>query len=165
MKNFKLTAPWIEFINKLKAMFGQDPEIKIVYDDDTAEVRLLVSNSMKAEALTKLLPDHKTFGNFCLAVTVVPADKDNDEPRSLLLTAFAGNPVFREINTVSEGSFNAVYALFEKEVVQYYNDNLGDPAGMNHTLYQTIAKDIFVEMPGVFFTTEIIPDYSDVCED
>ena len=37
------------------------------------------------------------------------------------------------------------YVVFEKEVVQYWNDNLGDINGLRSTLYQDLAKEIFAD--------------------
>lgn len=152
MKSTKWSAPWFQYVQKLRAMFGKDPDISIVHNEGNQEVTLLVTNPQKADALMQLLPAEKEFGNVTLKITVKPAN-DVDPVRGLLLTAFAGSPVLREINVVSECPFAATYAMFKKEVVDYYSDNMSDPEGMSHTLYQDIAKDIFVDLPGVFFST------------
>ena len=46
------------------------------------------------------------------------------------------------------------YVVLKKEVVQFFNDNLNDIHGLETTLYQTIAKDVF-DGTGVFFCTDI----------
>ena len=45
------------------------------------------------------------------------------------------------------------YVVFVKEVVQYFNDDLGDANGVCSTLYQDIAKRLFTSTEGVFFCT------------
>ena len=47
------------------------------------------------------------------------------------------------------------YVVFVNEVVQYFNDDLGDVYGQCSTLYQEIAKDVFGETEGVFFCTDV----------
>ena len=46
------------------------------------------------------------------------------------------------------------YVVFKKEVVQYFNDSLGDIHGVCSTLMQDIAKDIFEDTEGVYFCTD-----------
>lgn len=48
------------------------------------------------------------------------------------------------------------YVVFEKEVVQYWNDNLADYNGLTSTLYQDLAKEIFEDanLDGVYFCTD-----------
>jgi len=46
------------------------------------------------------------------------------------------------------------YVVFRNEVVQFFNDEMGDPNGLKSTLYQDIAKDVFADKDGIFFCTE-----------
>ena len=114
---------------------------------------MYVENGVKADALTKILPAEKEFGNIKLNIQVIPAN----ETQSLAMiyrNALNGNPVFdkvKEVKVADGAKFN--YVTFAKEVVQYYNDNMGDPNGLNSTLYQEIAKDLFNTEPGMFYCT------------
>ena len=47
-----------------------------------------------------------------------------------------------------------VYVMFKPEVVQYWDDNLGDPHGNISTLAQEIARDVFEDGNGVYFSTD-----------
>lgn len=147
-----LLSPWARYANKLRAMFGHDPDIEIGFNNDDATVTVYVSNQLKAEALARLLPVTKTFGNVEMKIIVIPENKDEDY-KSLLLTALAGNPVLHSI-IGGRTEFDMQYAVFAKEVVQYYDDNLGDPNGLTSTLYQDLAKDLFENVKGIYFTTD-----------
>jgi hypothetical protein len=46
------------------------------------------------------------------------------------------------------------YVIFKKEVVQYYDDNLGDAHGNRTTLYEQIANQIFEDREGIYFCTD-----------
>ena len=44
------------------------------------------------------------------------------------------------------------FAVFAKEVVQYYNDDLTDINGLKSTLYEDIARDVF-DIDGINYCT------------
>lgn len=153
--NLKLSPPWAEFYHKIEALFGKDPDIKVVYDEDELEVKLFVEKPEKAEALTKILPTEKFFGGVCLKITVVPADTNKEETlSSIYKTAFEGNPVLDSIVDVDMFATTLSYVIFKKEVVQYYNDNLADAHGVTSTLYENIARDVFGNTNGIYYCTD-----------
>ena len=148
----KLSPPWITFMHEIVALFNQDPDIDIKCDEEEPRIKLYVKGAGKAEALTKLLPTDKEFGNVILKIEVIPANEE-DKPSDLIRRAFEGNPVLEQVVSVPGpyGTFN--YALFKKEVVQFYNDQMDDVCGNKNTLYQEIAKDVFNQQDGVYFCT------------
>ena len=145
----KLSAPWVTFVRQVKALFGKDPQIKIVYDEDNMCLDLLVDDEPKREALKQLLPDHKDFGNVSLRIRVLPSTGTGySSPEALLRTAFKGNPVFFDADTVEPDAYKSfTYISFANETVQLWNDNLSDPHGITTTLYQDIAKEV-LDLPG-----------------
>lgn len=158
MAKLKLQSPWIQFYDEIEVFFKEDPEVLVIYDEDEYEIRLYVDDPQKAEALTNVLPSEKQYGNITLKVTVIPSNDTavGDIPiiKSDILQALSGNPIVEDFKVVT-GIFanDIVYVVFRKEVVQYFNDNLGDANGNCSTLYQDIAKRIFNEIPGVYFCT------------
>lgn len=157
MEKLKLSPPWQTYVSELEALFGKDPDIQVIYDDEEKIVKLYVDNSRKAEALAKLLPVEKEFGNVVLNIAVIPANDENEDEVSLLAKAFEGNPALADIKTVDSmlGSFN--FVIFKKEVVQFYNDQLDDINGNKSTLYQEIAKDVLCTGPNIHYCTESDP--------
>ena len=156
--NYGIASPWVQHVNKMKAMFANDPEVKVSYDNDDCEVKLYVDNAIKADALRRLLPTEKTFGTVTLKITIIPAN----ESQSLSMVyrnALNGNEAFNFIQTVEGIMSNPItYVVFAKDVVQFYNDNLGDIYGNTTTLYQEIAKDIFEKDEGIFFCTDNVSE-------
>ena len=150
----KLSSPWVEFYREIEALFAQDDEVKVVYDEEKNEVKLYVENARKADALTQLLPAEKTFGNVMLKITVIPANDLEVSKADLIAEAFDGNPALSYVQHVDAviGAFD--YAVFQNKVVQFFDDNLSDINGNKSTLYQDIAKDVFGTDAGVFFCTE-----------
>lgn len=150
----KLSPPWITFYNKIEALFEQDPEVKIVYDDEKKEVKLYVDNSRKADALSQILPTEKTFGNITMKIIVIPANSDLTTKIDLFAEAFDGNPALRYVQHVDAviGAFD--YAVFQNKVVQFFNDDMSDINGICSTLYEDIARDVFGPNTGMFFCTE-----------
>ena len=155
MDKVNLSAPWYTFVHELTALFGEDPDIKIIFDSDAYEVKLFVENQRKADALMQLLPEEKDFGNVKLKVMVVPADNQEDPIVTAMSAAFEGNPVLNDIRTISSviGTFN--YAVFRKEVVQFYNDQLDDLHGNKSMLFQEIARDVLGDHVGIFYCTDV----------
>ena len=154
MDKMKMSPPWIQYCNMIDAMFGLDPDIKVMINDDGRNVKLFVDNPKKADAISQLLPHEKVIGNETVRIEVIPGDEQIK--RDLLFeTAFAGNPAFSYAKTVDEVFTNPItYVVFAKKVVQYWNDNLGDVNGNISTLYQNIARDLFENCDGVCFCTD-----------
>ena len=151
-ENIKLSAPWVQFFREIEALFERDPEIKVIYKDDEVAIKLYVENHDKAEALEQLLPSEKIFGDVIVKICVIPSNDHLRTELDLLEVAFKGNPVFEYAEAVETpyGTFN--YAIFKKEVIQYFNDNIGDINGKKSTLSEDIARDVF-ETTNVHYCT------------
>ena len=153
MENVKLSAPWKILWKKMTALFGEDPDIELLYNDGDKVITLRVQNSSKADALAKILPAEKSFGNVTVRINVVPAN-DEDAAISVYQKAFDGNPAFSYAEEVEAAGFKATYVVFEKEVVQIPADNLGDINGNISALFQDIANEVIANHNGVFFCTD-----------
>ena len=144
--NQKLSPPWINYVREISVLFGNDPDIDVSYDNDTYTVKLLVANPVKADAISKLLPTEKEFGNVILKIEVVPGNEEMTEAQ-LYSIAFSNNPVFSFSQEVRPQGIETpiTYIVFKKEVVQYFNDDLTDLYGNRTTLLHEIAKDVLPE--------------------
>ena len=149
-----VASPWVTFARKIYMLFAEDPDVRCEWNNEDLEMKIFVENPIKAEALDRLLPDTKQFGNVTMTITIIPAN-DNISKTDLFKTAFAGNPAVSYVESVDAYGQTFNYVVFEKEVVQYYNDNMGDLHGVESTLYQDIAKEVFEDCPGIFFCTDI----------
>lgn len=155
-KKTKLAPPWVDYANKFDQMFGKDPQIHIEFDDAHCKLKVRVESQKKYEALRELLPDHVTFGNVTMLIDLIPSNTmtGTSDIARLFADAFEDNPVLEDIIEIPGVFTNKLtYIVFKKEVVQYWGDNLGDPHGLVSTLYQNIAKDIFVGLDGVNYCT------------
>ena len=153
----RLSSPWEIYHKQIVALFEQDSEIKVTFDEESYELKLFVNNSCKADALAKLLPSEKTFGNVVVKISVVPANDGKEETKaSLIEEAFSGNPALRYIYNAQTPFGEFDYVVFEARVVQYFNDDMRDLNGNKTTLYQELAKDIIGEEPNLCFCTEAL---------
>ena len=148
-----LCSPWVDFYKKVDTLFKKDPEVKVDFDQDNYTVKLYVDNAIKADALTKLLPAEKEFGNVVLKIEVVPADNSEESRIDLFRKAFNGNPAVDAITTA--GPIGYDFVIFAKEVVQYYNDDLADAYGYRSTLYQELALEVFGIEDNVLYSTTV----------
>lgn len=149
----KLSTPWCTYYEEMKAMFGKDPDITIQYDDEEKVITLRVADSAKADALSMILPMEKVFGNVTVQVKVVPANTLKTRVDAYT-AAFRNNPVLSYIQTVESPFGRFSFAVFAKEVVQFYNDDISDLNGLESTLYEDIARDIFEGESSMLFCTD-----------
>lgn len=154
MAEVKLASPWVLYERKLEALLGEDPDIHIDFDEDENEIFVKVDNPTKAAALDELLPAVVDFGNVELFITVVPANPSYTVA-DLYRIAFTGNPAFDFVETAEgDNVFSANYCVFKNKVVQYRADDLSSYYGVQSTLYEDIADEIFEgNHDGVYFCT------------
>lgn len=157
MEKVKLSPPWDEYARKLSVLFEQDKEITIEYKERENKISIWVDNTDKYEAMKKLIPFEMDFGGHKLEIEIIPADaveaeKDN---RYYLKRLFRGNGAVADIQDAEIGAAEVTYIEFEKEVVQFWNDNLADLHGIKSTLMEDIARDIMPETTNVFYGTDV----------
>lgn len=161
MDKLGLVSPWVDYYRKLEALFSEDPGVKVLLNNKHPEIKILVEDGAKAEALQELLPMNVTYGNVNVAITVVPANGPvlGEGRIDKIQKAFEGNEALAGICSV-EGIFaNPMnYVVFKPKVVQYFNDDLSDAHGIRSTLYQELAKEVFGEDGGVFFCTDVVAE-------
>lgn len=154
-----LSPPWVEYFNKLETFFEKDNDITVQLFEEEEEkiIKLFIEEEKKAEALEKLLPKEKVFGNVKVKVSVIPANEE-ESCATLFREALDGNEAVSFIETVPSPFGSAfTFVVFEKEVAQYWNDNMADYNGMTSTLYQELAKEIFsdTKFDGLYFCTDV----------
>lgn len=160
MSKLKLASPWATCFRQFKAFFQKDPDVRVIFDEDTPSIKIYAEDKTKAEALAYLIPTSKQFGNVTLQITIIPANGASinngtyTSIRSAIVDALKCNKAVVGLQPVESAGFSALYVLFAREVVSYFNDNLGDLNGMTSTLYQDLANEIFQNHNGVFFCTE-----------
>lgn len=174
MSIVNLSAPWIEYYRKLESMFEGDNNVKVVYDAQNMRCDLFVDGEDKAKALTKLLKPSVEFGSVTMPVIVQPANEISElygnktysyrkpyPSRPLApyaddihYQAFIGNASMNFIEyAYGPGGAVFTYVIFAPKVVQYFNDDTSSYYGLKTTLYEDIAREIFIEEPGVFYCT------------
>ena len=153
----KLSAPWQTYYKELSLLFEHDDEVRIIYDTDDQIINIYVDNAVKAEAMAAALPAVKQFGSVELEINIIPSNRVNMLKASKgmgFVDLFKGNSIVDDVVVVDGIMTNPItYVIFKKEVVQYFNDDLGDAHGVCTTLYQDIAKRVFEDQEGVFFCT------------
>lgn len=163
MARIQLSPPWCIYVDELTQMFKYDEQVHVVFDEEHYTVKLYVDDTEKAEALSLILPSEKIFGKISLIINVVYPNGVKTTPfadnYSIYSAAFKGNKAVNFIKKIEGIIMNgATYVVFRNEVVQYFNDDIGDIYGQCSTLFQEIAKNIFCAHDGVYFCTDIGPN-------
>jgi hypothetical protein len=151
-KQAKVSPPWFTYYKKVAELFKRDDEVIPVYNDENKKLTLNVKNYEKAQALRRLIPETKTFGNVTVDIEIKYAE-DGKSMDETFRAAFKNNPAFKYTFTFETSTNPIMYVVFEKSVVQYWNDDMSDPNGITSTLYENIADDV-LEAPGVIYSTE-----------
>lgn len=161
-KMVSLSPPWITKAKELEALFGVDPDIDVKYNDEVKEVIIESVNTFKIMALQKILVPSVTFGNVTLTIKCLVKDNAGDDVTSLIKTAFAGNPHFSQVITAATPYGDQTYALFKKEVIQFYNDDTSDYYGNWNGLAEDILREVVNENIRVNIGTETEPDFDSI---
>lgn len=163
MAKVKLSPPWDIYHQELVAFFKYDEEVHILYDEEEKHIKVYVDNDVKAGALESLLKPEVNFGNVMLTVEVIRPNvrevPSTTDVKNNLINGLKNNDACSFV-AFARGIFTnpLAYVVFKPEVVQYWTDNLGDYNGLRTTLFQEIAKEIFVEIPNVCYCTDKLVD-------
>ena len=153
MNEVKISPPWTTYYRELVELFKKDKEIFIEFDENKNEIEITTTKYEKSLALKEVLPCEKDFGGVKLKINVV-----YKEPKMDAINAFKelaiNNPVFKYTYVFPTSANPVAYVVFAKEVVQYWNDDMSDPHGITSTLYENIAKNVFVDNKGIIFSTD-----------
>lgn len=149
-------SPWVIYVKQLEALFGKDPAVKIVYDNDLPKVSLYVDGQEKADAIAKILPITKQFGNITLHIEVIPSNTDKSAV-DILVDAFKGNPVLSYVQKIETSGMleNTIFVVFKNFVTQYASDNLFDVNGLTSCLLQDIAGEVIEIDADVRYCTDL----------
>ena len=148
-----LSPPWVTLYKMVSKLFENDPEVKVTYDEETYTISLYVDNQRKADALTKLLPLSKEFGNVTVFINVASANQEESKIE-LFQEAFEGNEAISCFYTGCGPTQDINYIAFDPVVVQFFNDQLDDANGLRSMLYADIAKEVFGDHDSIFFCTD-----------
>ena len=136
-----LASPWIRYAQRVEALFWQDEDVTVAYDDTDTSLNVYVDGSDKAEAIAALLPGKKEYGNVTLTVNVVPS---NDEPTEadLFRRAFAGNAALVDVAEGFGPAGDITYALFAPETVQLKEDDVSQFYGLTTLTLAQLAESV-----------------------
>ena len=154
-----LSAPWTIYYRQVQALFNEDEDINVVFDERDFAIKLYVENQEKADVLADLLPNKQVFGNVVLAIKVIPANEELNEVNAIddiqkFKILFEGNDAVSYTEQIQVQTNPMFFIVFKKEVVQFFTDNLSDIHGLCSTLYQNLAEEIFEHHDGVYFCTD-----------
>ena len=156
-KELKANRPDVTLANRIKAIFEDDPDIKMEYINATegvhGKVILHVNNQRKAAAIRKLLKP-------CYDEITQPLDVEVKDETGIyddtVIDAFTGNPHFSEFINIPSGLDPTQFfhvCIFNKEVIQFRNDNGSSLHGYEFRLMEDLAEEV-IDAPLLLFTTE-----------
>lgn len=156
-QNVAISSPWMTYYKKLVALFNDDPELEVKWNEDEKSVIIESTNTFKIMALEKLLDPTVAFGNVTITVKCRVKDGSEDSVSAIFKTAFTGNPHISEvIDQETMGCIEQTFVLFKPEVIQFFNDDLTDYHGNWNGLSEDIMRDVINKDIRVNIGTAII---------
>lgn len=157
--NLKIQSPWQTYFNKIKAIFGDDPDIEIPQPKDAKDGQFIIdidcSSTVKALALDKLLKHSITMGNITVKVMVNDVSEITPVDLDTITAAFERNPHFKDATSVETPAGAEVdFCIMNKEVIQFFNDDLTDIYGNFNGLAEDILREITVDSNINFCTAD-----------
>jgi hypothetical protein len=150
-------SPWVIYGKKLIAIFSKDPSINITTEflEGVYTIYFNSSDKMKMLALSKVLKRKIRMGNIEIELNFEDVGLIDDNPPTIeeWITAFKGNYYFSQI--VRNGSFY-IYAVFKKEIVSIYTDNMTDYCLNDHYIVADIIRDVTRPASGLSVCTQAI---------
>lgn len=158
-KKAGIQAPWVTTYKKICALFENDMDLHISdINEATPGICTIVissQNNAKLESIKKILKNHFEFGNVTMDIEFIPENDDDKITDSDFRNAFNCNENLAEVRNIElpDGSVKT-YVVFEKEVVQFYNDDLTDLYGNYNGLMEDIARELFNDVdPSISYCT------------
>ena len=160
-ENFELCSPWMVFFHQVEAFFREDDQVHAELDNDNYKISIYVDDDDKANALSMIIPKQKVLGNIIVTIDIIPANgtinPNNVYDPDVFKRAFKDNTAIVDFVHIDVKGLIMDFIMCKPIVVQMKNDSLHDPKGIVSTLYEDLASEIFVEHPGIFFSTDQVP--------
>ena len=153
-----IEAPWYNYFKKVYNLFKEDSELVIDNElvenkDGSFEFTISSKNGDKLWAIERLLGYGCVFGNTRVIIKYGYENKQEEDWANVYRTAFAGNPLFQEVAEYSMPIVGTnTYAIFKKNIISFYDDNLSDYHGNSHYIVADVVRDVIAE-PHMYICT------------
>lgn len=146
-----IEAPWFTYFKEIYNLFEKDPELTVdseltEKDDGNYEFMIASKNGDKLNAIERLLGYGRVFGAIKVFIKYGYENVKDEDWAEVYRKAFEGNPYFQEVAEYQLPMFGtSTYAIFKKDIITFYNDNLGDYHGNDHYIVADLVKDIITD--------------------
>lgn len=153
-----IEAPWHNYYKKVYGLFNVDKELNISditeNGDGSYEFTISSKNGDKLCAIESLLGYGRVFGNTKVLIRYAYENGQDLDWSEVYRLAFEGNPFFKEVIDIDMPfQENLSYAVFNKDIITFYDDNLSDIHGNSHYIVADIVKDVVADT-GLFVCTD-----------
>jgi hypothetical protein len=159
-----LSAPWETYHKEVWNLFKDDANVTV--DDHITEegngvysFAVTSSDINKVAALNKILKTVVPMGNITLKININYEADDAPATAEDWTTAFEGNPLFSTIVSAEPlpGLPEIDFAVFEREIITFFNDDTSDYCGNAHKIVADIVRDVTKSSATVRPCTRAIP--------
>ena len=156
-ENPSMSAPWIAYAHKVIAAFEKDPDVTVdIGDADVSggflTIEIICKNYVKYLALQEILKRPEPISNVRIDMVFTYSGTERDKQISLYETALGGNPYFNSVIQLSdprEETVKYTFALFNNEIVQYFDDDISDYYGCNNMVPEDLFREVLKDDPEI----------------
>jgi hypothetical protein len=145
-----ISAPWVTYFKEVYNLFANDANVTVdpqLTDDGNGKYHFNITsdNQKKLAALRKVLKTEIVMGNITLKINLNYTG--DTEPATLedWVNAFEGNPYFATTATSEAPGLDFGYAIFERDIITFFNDDLTDYCGNAHKVVADVVRDVTKE--------------------
>lgn len=155
--NPKISAPWITYAHKVNAVLSADPDITVdIGDADVSggflTIEIISTDYIKYLALQEILNQPEPISGVRIDLRFTYTGTDRDRRISMLKAALSGNRYFNSVLQTSDPRDETVkytFALFNNEIVQYFNDDISDYYGCDNMVPEDLFREILKDDPEI----------------
>lgn len=146
-KQVSLQSPWVIYFKKVAELLSSDEEIEVSNldegsDDGVYSFTIASNNATKLNALQKILKNDIGFGNITLHIDFEYVSDSDEITAQDWEDAFEGNEHFFSIVTRKMTDVDWTYAVFQRDIITIYADDLTDYKTNEHFIAADIVKEI-----------------------
>ncbi len=151
-----MQSPWETYHKTVYKIFEKDPEVTvdavITYNDDGYSFMIASPNGDKLDAISNLLGHTVLFGNVTL--TIKYGYENLKSSGDVWEKAFDGNPYFVRTENMPWPGGQRQFAIFSRDILTFFNDDLSDYCGNTHMLVADAVKNIVAKDKDITICTK-----------
>lgn len=146
-KEMNLVAPFENYVKKMRALLGADPDVTVVADSKKQVINICVAGCDKPNAYRVFFPNEQEVEGIGKMKILINGHEKKHKTKSnitVLKEMFANHPLVHniEVSKFDDDSVNRIFVIFKNTTVQFKNDNWGSPWNVTTMVAEDLAREV-----------------------